>query len=580
MSESETTTATPRVAPSTFNERGNQLFEWSLSTTLQTDLVVLPVGPEKVLPVIFVPGIMGSNLKSIPEPEGGKEEEIWRLDSGIRGLPTSLLRRWGARGAGKRQRELHPQRTTVDNGGAVPTVKSGTVGGSQAELLQRYRDRGWGEVAETSYHEFLLWLEKTLNSGLPPHKWEHFPAEPGHLTISKARTPTGEFQYSRTMLKPGQRIAMPGLPGSLRDQLTPVTTDDLLAAANFNMPVHACGYNWLDSNEAAAERLAERINEVITQYGKRCRQVAIVTHSMGGLVTRRCAQLPGMAAKIAGVVHGVMPATGAAVAYRRCKLGVKEEDYGVGLVMGSNGKEVTAVFAQAPGALQLLPTAAYGMGWLKVTDPKGTVHVCEPTKDPYVDIYLRRDRWWGLVREEWLSPTGGEAIKWTTYKKNISAARDFHGVIRGSYHPNSYVYYGADPKFRSFGNITWNLEEGDALTTSRMDPDVVSHLGFDHVIDAGTNPLHAGRESSTHRTRDGISIESNRHQWVLRCAMQDAIGDGTVPARSGSAPIDAARAGHVRAQARLPGFAHEPSFANPSAQQFTLYSLVKIAAST
>lgn len=579
MSESETTTATPRVAPSTFNERGNQLFEWSLSTTLQTDLVVLPVGPEKVLPVIFVPGIMGSNLKSIPEQEGGKEEEIWRLDAGFRGLPTSLLKRWGARGAGKRQRELHPQRTTVDNRGAVPTVKSGTVAGSQGELRQRYRDRGWGEVAETSYHEFLLWLEKTLNSGLPPHKWEHFPAEPEHLTSSKARTPTGEFQYSRTMLKPGQRIAMPGLPGSLRDQLAPVTTDELLAAANFNMPVHACGYNWLDSNEVAAERLAERINEVIAQYGKRCRQVAIVTHSMGGLVTRRCAQLPGMAARIAGVVHGVMPATGAAVAYRRCKLGVKEEDYGVGLVMGSDGKEVTAVFAQAPGALQLLPTAEYGMGWLKVTDPKGTVHVCEPTKDPYQDIYLRRDRWWGLVREEWLSPTDGEGIRWKEYVDNVGLAKSFHKSIKGNYHQNSFVYYGADPAHPTFSAINWHLEHGGTPIAGRMDAVAVSHLGFDKVTDVGTNPLHAGREKSSHRTRDGLSIETDTYQWVLRCAMQDSVGDGTVPAISGAAPIDTARAGHVRAQARIPGFEHEPSFKHAGAQQFTLYSLIKIASS-
>jgi len=59
-----------------------------------------------------------------------------------------------------------------------------------------------------------------------------------------------------------------------------------------------------------------------------------------------------------------------------------------------------------------------------------------------------------------------------------------------------------------------------------MDPDVVSNLGFDHVIDAGTNPLHAARESSTHRTRDGISIESNRHQRVFaaQCRMQSGTG--------------------------------------------------------
>ena len=88
------------------------------------------------------------------------------------------------------------------------------------------------------------------------------------------------------------------------------------------MPVHAVGYNWLASNALAAKKLRDEINRITAQYNKgqfSCEQVILVTHSMGGLVARACAQLPGMADKIAGISHGVMPATGAAVAYRRCK---------------------------------------------------------------------------------------------------------------------------------------------------------------------------------------------------------------------------------------------------------------------
>ena len=36
--------------------------------------------------------------------------------------------------------------------------------------------------------------------------------------------------------------------------------------------------------------------------------------------------------------------------------------------LGDNAAAVTAVFAQAPGALQLLPSPDYGMGWLKIRD--------------------------------------------------------------------------------------------------------------------------------------------------------------------------------------------------------------------
>jgi len=35
-------------------------------------------------------------------------------------------------------------------------------------LTKRYQERGWGEVSETSYHAFLLWLEETLNNEFVP----------------------------------------------------------------------------------------------------------------------------------------------------------------------------------------------------------------------------------------------------------------------------------------------------------------------------------------------------------------------------------------------------------------------------
>ncbi|WP_155947233.1 type VI secretion system protein TssL, long form, partial [Pseudacidovorax intermedius] len=47
--------------------------------------------------------------------------------------------------------------------------------------------------------------------------------------------------------------------------------------------------NWLDDNGKAAKRLLERIREVIAQNNKgqlRCQQVLLISHSMGGLVTR------------------------------------------------------------------------------------------------------------------------------------------------------------------------------------------------------------------------------------------------------------------------------------------------------
>lgn len=583
---------TPRVAPMHYNARGNPVHTWTLTPSHMTDPVHCILPPDGVLPVIFVPGIMGSNLKSKPEKGKGNKKTgpIWRLDAGFMGKNMWLAKNWIFKTAGERQKILHPLRAEVDRDGAVPKLAVGTVI-TQPELdrkkaalalTKRYRERGWGEVSETSYHAFLLWLEETLNNQFLPHQWPQFDVRPEHLhTVAVEPGPT-----HITRLKPEIPIAMPGLGANLASQLPSIISDELLARGDYRMPVHACGYNWLDSNKIAAQRLAERIDELMHQYGRNCQQVILVTHSMGGLVARRCAQLPGMSAKIAGVVHGVMPATGAPVAYRRCKVGMSDEDPIAGAVIGPTGQEVTAVFAQAPGALQLLPTQDYAPGWLRLIDN----HVVsamprQPVKDPYEEIYLRRDRWWGLLREEWLAPKDGDPITWETFAENILEAKELHQKISGSYHPQTYVYYGSEAKYPSFESITWQMERGSRLNGphgSYPDSFTVSNLEMHQVRDDGRSPVYVGgHEQPIPPMRgdpDAPVKTVKTSYWELHCKMQDGSGDGTVPVSSGSAPIKHARNGGVRQQIKAPGFDHEASYANPLTQQFTLYSIIKIAA--
>ena len=583
---------TPRVAPMHYNARGNPVHTWTLTPSHITDPVHGIWPPDGVLPVIFVPGIMGSNLKSKPEKGKGNKKTgpIWRLDAGFMGKNMWLAKNWIFKTAGERQKILHPLRAEVDRDGAVPKLAVGTVI-TQPELdrkkaalalTKRYRERGWGEVSETSYHAFLLWLEETLNNQFLPHQWPQFDVRPEHLhTVAVEPGPT-----HITRLKPEIPIAMPGLGANLASQLPSIISDELLARGDYRMPVHACGYNWLDSNKIAAQRLAERIDELMHQYGRNCQQVILVTHSMGGLVARRCAQLPGMSAKIAGVVHGVMPATGAPVAYRRCKVGMSDEDPIAGAVIGPTGQEVTAVFAQAPGALQLLPTQDYAPGWLRLIDNHGVSAMPrQPVKDPYEEIYWRRDRRWGLLREEWLAPKDGDPITWETFAENILEAKELHQKISGSYHPQTYVYYGSEAKYPSFESITWQMERGSRLNGphgSYPDSFTVSNLEMHQVRDDGRSPVYVGgHEQPIPPMRgdpDAPVKTVKTSYWELHCKMQDGSGDGTVPVSSGSAPIKHARNGGVRQQIKAPGFDHEASYANPLTQQFTLYSIIKIAA--
>ncbi|WMD19593.1 hypothetical protein RAS12_23685 [Achromobacter seleniivolatilans] len=578
--------AAPRIAPMSYDARGLPVYSCTLTPAHIRDPVLCLVPPAGILPVVFVPGIMGSNLKSAGQPRE-QSEPVWRLDAGLGGHPLTLFRFWSGESAGTRQRVLHPERVTVDNDGAVPSRAAGTVMEPPGEparqrkqaLNDRYRERGWGEVSESSYHSFLLWLEDTLNSSYLPHQWPAFQLNSKHLEMPDNGAP-------HPCLKPGLDVPLAALGQQLLRELPHLKTDDLSARAEYRMPVHAVGYNWLGDNEDAAKKLAARIEEIRHQYGRNCQQVILVTHSMGGLVARRCAQLPGMSDLIAGVIHGVMPAAGAPVAYRRCKVGMQQESAMAGAVIGTTGKEVTAVFAQAPGALQLLPTKNYAAGWLRVQDQNDApAMAARPVADPYDEIYLRRDRWWAMLREEWLAPVNGTPLSWDDYAENIGMAKRFHERINGAYHPNTYVYYGADPNQPSFESICWKMRRGQGHPDNPLgvSPDaiVVSSMTMADVRDSGSSPQYVGgkRIEQEVRTKGDWYVQTKEiSHWELHCAMQDGSGDGTVPVSSGKAPAMQAREGQVQAQIKATGFDHEGSYGVALTRHITLYALIKIAA--
>jgi len=83
-------------------------------------------------------------------------------------------------------------------------------------------------------------------------------------------------------------------------------------------PVYCVGYDWRQSNTISGARLAAQITNILAR--ENASKVIMVTHSMGGLVTR-AAMAAGAIPQMQGVVHCVMPAHGAVVAYRRFHTG-------------------------------------------------------------------------------------------------------------------------------------------------------------------------------------------------------------------------------------------------------------------
>ncbi|WP_170300277.1 esterase/lipase family protein [Pseudoduganella buxea] len=533
------------------------------------DTVKLTLPGTHCLPIVFIPGIMGSNLSNL---EGSP---VWLLNT-TGGEAMGLATEWATKDAAHRQRVLHPDRTRVFKHGNVPYLGVGTAKNSKS-----YLDRGWGEVAEGSYHEFLTWLEERMNGPVGmAGSVEAFSVAKNSVRTSK-KSGVGN-------LAPGLRMKMAGLPptSDFGEVTTDVLSQELTQRGLFRFPVYAMGYNWLQSNSIAAAQLSKRIRLIIAEnniHTQKCEQVILVTHSMGGLVARACCEISGMKEFIAGIVHGVMPAVGASVAYRRCKAGMSEESFVAGEVIGADGQQVTAVFSQAPGALQLLPSEDYKKGWLNVS-ADGVTPLELPKLDPYEEIYLKRDQWWGLVNEDWLKPQGGLSIDWDVYRSNVLTARAFHRGLSKKYHPNTYVFYGGGTgsKEKSFETVRWRVARGRRPSENGMPASKdVFEMPHKNVHEPGGNTVFIGQKMlrpvnfGTSRENSNAMPEMQSF-WEARVLLQDGRGDGTVSASSGGAPKKT-NPQEVRQQFNLGGFGHEKAYKYEEPRCVTEYAITKIA---
>jgi hypothetical protein len=537
----DTTNPIERVIPVTYDNRGNPVGKAQMSRP-DNSIGIMTMVPDRIIPVIFVPGVMGSNLKGIGKAAGTN----WTLNS------VASMAPWLGRGPEQRKKTLTPSTMTVDKTGNIPAGTQQT-----AEELTR---RNWGEVGAMSYAEFLVWLENALN----------------------------DYQNPQS----GERVKL------MRDQLQAMVGEALLGkdevglSYRYRFPVHACGYNWLASNADSARLLGKRIDEVIARYKadrKKCEKVILVTHSMGGLVARHCSEVAGYRDKIFGIVHGVMPAMGAAAVYRRFKAGT-EGDYVSSEVLGNDAAEMTAVLSSAAGPLQLLPTPEYGNGWLKIKDG-GKEYSYPQNGDPYGEVYAVRGKWWSMCEDHLMNPLNVEKdpkkrqaqmdADWAAFAKIINKdIKVFHSKIKDRYHPNTHAFFGSHVGNKAYGTVAWSSSTGLAAATLFRNRPV-------EVLDA--RPLTPGelskeklpapeinsaRTVNTQYTDGGWFPDTQRRYFISE---PEENGDGTVPHRSGIAP-------KAMCQSFLQlNVGHEPAYKasagadNVRACRFTLRAIVKIA---
>ncbi|WP_445374833.1 esterase/lipase family protein [Photorhabdus tasmaniensis] len=478
----------------------------------------------KVIPVIFLPGVMGSNLKSkdgVP---------VWLVNSqlGVAG--------WISKDASYRKRTLDPQNTDIYDSGAINNYIA-----EGRKFPDRYQ-RGWGEVAYLSYGHFLPWLQLVLDD---------------ERLVFEYRM---EGQGKKTAR---QQLIGQNLGAEWGEE--PLTAEEVGHSYRFMYPVHVMGYNWLQSNADSAKKLAKYVDKVLAFYGKRCaaNKVILVTHSMGGLVARHYSEKLGGRDKILGIVHGVMPDTGSPMTYKRMKTG---EDGITGMVIGSNGAEMTPVLAQSPGPLQLLPGKAYGKGWLHIADGK-IMHKL-PESDPYQEIYLEKSRWWGLCETRFLNPDKEDKWKdkksWSDYLESIKdTVKPFIEGLSGKYHPNTYAFYGVSEKHLSYGIISWREVSKDYYNKTED----YSGMTFNQ-------PLYDPFDLETGTTRMvqfsvGPSFQDIAAK-TFKLAPPEEKGDGTVPEQAGRIPTR-----KLRSQLAT-DVDHEGAYNEDKARLFTLRSIVKM----
>lgn len=572
--------------------------------------VELVVPPDRVIPIVFIPGIMGSHLRM----SNARQRKLER-DNNIAWRPDDTKDTAARYDASPRERQLNfdPDETEVDryeiteNDGAFDMTGETTLnsdarhmnvphdltdigllmsaplppeadrwkcqrGKHEATAAQKARWRGWSEVMYESYGLAIRMMESRMN-----------------CMVTRDGEVAEHWRLPLNIPIVGVDPAEWGATGA------PLTEADIKRVANCWYPVHAMGYNWLQSNGTSAQRITKRIDALIDMYqrnGRRCEQVIIVTHSMGGLVARALLTDKygnGIAKRILGIYHGVQPTVGAAAAYKRVRTGMDDtkesiENWVAKLVIGRNGEQVTAVFANAPGALELLPSATYPREWLRVVTSENRevmalpIRSDEPLREyfgerdlarklgttppkppifigtPIYDIYQRHPTSWiRLFNPAWINPADkpfANSSAATMAATRVEEASRFHALIDGLYHPNTFASYGEDSGQRAYGTVTWRVMAADTEK-------------FGHPITWALD-----REDGEGR----IFVRTTDHHILqLRLEPPQESGDQTVPAKASAARV---RGKMVFRQA---GYEHQNSYKDEKVLGSLLYSLIRIA---
>ncbi|MFJ4114786.1 esterase/lipase family protein [Pseudomonas sp. NPDC089758] len=429
------------------NSDGTKTASTTISSSTQQQNKEIGVKANTVVPIVFIPGIMGTNLWN-----NRTKKIAWiapntdTIMSNIAAVGSFLSALFSS--AKDRQNDLDGRE------GMISVYNDGPIGGGGLnEKIDKdeLKRRGWGGVMRSAYHPIMESMQNELNQILLDNDLQGWWKENSNHPAGE----WGDWNDNPSLIE---------LPESI----------GLRHAAEIRYEVWAGGYNWLQSNKQSALDIMRFIDNNVLKSYDTADKVIIVTHSMGGLVARALVGIHGYS-QIYGIIHGAMPATGAPAAYRRIRAGFEGDGvkgFITRQILGPTAAETTAVLAFSKGGLELLPSKEYNNGekWL-FAERKGKssdkLIALPESGDPYSDIYLSK-KWWGLIPEEnesLLDPNAFSKSSNTTkfrknqtkrsiFEDNIHATSSFHDAIKNAYHDFTYIHYSGEA--REFDLLTWS----------------------------------------------------------------------------------------------------------------------------
>ncbi|PHV51514.1 hypothetical protein CSQ91_10620 [Janthinobacterium sp. BJB301] len=629
------------------NEHGNHQGEfrqsvggWAEYTVNMTEIkdtirhdVIIP--PKKIIPIIFLPGVMGSNLRITKKRQDDlkrPDNRSWRPDdmvdkSGNLAVATgSGLGGW-FRSASPRDRQLafDPNETEVeyyqysienerffpggdvtkgsdvrhnnvpdDFPGVPPLISVSPKRNAQVDSIQKpgvtgrfipreiretpahiARWRGWSEVLFAgAYGEMLQKTEFFMNNIIKNGQvLPHWKIDPSDQT-------TGRYSYGQQSHPPIAKLLIKDPKEFGASSGTAINNSDMLKISPCWYPVHALGYNFLQSNAISAAVIAERIRGIVIGYQKcgfKCSEVILITHSMGGLLARALMHpkygnmLNDKIVKILGIYHNVMPTLGAASAYKRMRFGFQEKSGPLNTlaaqVLGIDGEHATAILANTQAPLEMMPGTAYGQEWLKVVDASDNLLWSWPRdkESALESIYLQPvNAWWRLINPSWVNPANIPLNKGGGISNVMQRLKDASALLREidkTFHPNTYASYCASKEFLSYGEITFKVIEGLEIKKTN------------HPENA-TPPPNKWRLLSDD-AKGNLTIQAGTRVLKLKLQPASSAGDETVPSDRSAKHIPGKK--FLHGEKAGTGYEHQNSYTHPHVLASMLYSIVQIA---